>query len=278
MTESHFQVYCGLVAVWLTYRLIRGRGRVALPPRLPCPVPWSTADVALVVILYGILLLTCDYALGTFNAEETDPSARAAVVDIVCRMSVNIAALFYVFQVVFKARGASSEALGLSSRELLGNCGKGIVAYLMCCPVLILSSRLVNYVLTLERVGTLLRTAGFDLEKQTVVTIWEGIESWPVIIVLSVFAVIVAPVTEEIFFRGFLQQAIRRRRGEYATIAITALIFAAVHMNLRFFIPLTILGGLLSYLFARTGTIAAPILVHALHNAVMIGRLLLGKS
>ena len=277
MTESHFRIYCGLVAVWLTYRLIRGRGRVALPVRSPHPVPWSTADVAVVVVLYFILLLTCDYAMQTFRIEAAFPFERATMIDVVCRMSVNIAAVFYVFQVVFRVRDASSEALGLSSRELVKNCRRGIAAYLMCCPILILSSRLVNHVLKLEWIRDFLKAAGFGLERQTIVSVWERMESWPLILTLSIFAVVIAPVTEEIFFRGFLQQAIRRRRGEFASIAITALIFAAVHMNLRFFVPLALLGGLLSYLFARTGTLAAPLLVHALHNAVMIGRLLLRK-
>ena len=86
--------------------------------------------------------------------------------------------------------------------------------------------------------------------------------------------VLVAPFVEEIFFRGFLQQAIRRKLGEYGTIAVTAVVFAAVHMNLRFFIPLTVLGVLLSYLYSRTGTLAAPITVHALHNGLMVTGLL----
>ena len=39
-----------------------------------------------------------------------------------------------------------------------------------------------------------------------------------------------------------------------------------------------LLGMLLSYLYERTGTLTASLVVHALHNAVMIGILLLRKA
>lgn len=81
-------------------------------------------------------------------------------------------------------------------------------------------------------------------------------------------AAVAAPVAEESFFRGVLQNVIGGVSGRrWAAIAVTATAFGAVHVSQPQTIPaLIVLGVLLGFAYERTGTILSPIAIHALFN------------
>lgn len=81
----------------------------------------------------------------------------------------------------------------------------------------------------------------------------------------------VAGLAEELFFRGCLQQIIRKIvNNKHAAIWITAIIFSIIHFQFYGFIPRVLLGALLGYLFVWSGSISVPIIVHTMHNAINV--------
>jgi membrane protease YdiL (CAAX protease family) len=97
-------------------------------------------------------------------------------------------------------------------------------------------------------------------------------------------AVILAPIGEELFFRGFAQTAWTRDLGWRAALVRTAFFFALVHAistggsdfseGLRIAV-VTVLARLpvafgLGWVFARTGSIAASVGLHAGFNGLML--------
>lgn len=92
-------------------------------------------------------------------------------------------------------------------------------------------------------------------------------------------AVIVGPVIEEIFFRGFLYPAFRRVFGVWPAIIISSAIFGIFHANVWLMVPISLMGGVMAYLYEKEGSLAAPIAFHALNNlvSVVIVYTLLGK-
>jgi len=85
-----------------------------------------------------------------------------------------------------------------------------------------------------------------------------------------VVAVIVAPVVEELFFRGFVHKALRERIGVVGAIVASSLIFALYHANLWLIIPVMFLGMALAWLFETQQSLGPPILFHALYNFLAI--------
>ena len=85
---------------------------------------------------------------------------------------------------------------------------------------------------------------------------------------LLVGAVIVAPLVEELFFRGVLLQALcfHLRRG-WPAIIISAILFGIIHEQPQDKLPLMTMGVLLGYLRLRCGTVWPCVLMHALFNA-----------
>jgi len=90
-----------------------------------------------------------------------------------------------------------------------------------------------------------------------------------VLIVLS--AVVLAPLTEELFFRGLLQSLLRNFMSPWASIVVSSVLFALMHLSaIRSVLPLLLFGLILGYVYERQGRLLAPILIHALFNAVML--------
>jgi membrane protease YdiL (CAAX protease family) len=82
-------------------------------------------------------------------------------------------------------------------------------------------------------------------------------------------AIVLAPLTEEMFFRGLLQSAVARWSGSpWAGVAAASLAFGAVHLQVADTVPtMMIFGGILAATYARTGSLTLVILVHAVFNA-----------
>ena len=77
---------------------------------------------------------------------------------------------------------------------------------------------------------------------------------------------VMAPVFEEFFFRGFLFQQFKRHFGLANAIALSALVFSAVHMSIEAFLPLFGLGVIMAVVYHRTQCLWSSIITHALWN------------
>lgn len=89
-----------------------------------------------------------------------------------------------------------------------------------------------------------------------------------VIIALWAAAVVIAPISEELFFRGLLQTfLVRLLHSRWLAVGVASLIFGAVHFQQPQAIPaLALLGLLMGYAYERTGSLLPAILIHALFN------------
>lgn len=92
---------------------------------------------------------------------------------------------------------------------------------------------------------------------------------------VATMAVVVAPLSEELVFRGYLYGVTKKFGGPWCAIGVSSLLFAAVHMNSAAFLALAGLGVALCLLYERTGSLWAPVLVHVGFNATMLASSLL---
>ncbi|MCX6879784.1 MAG: type II CAAX endopeptidase family protein [Verrucomicrobia bacterium] len=83
-------------------------------------------------------------------------------------------------------------------------------------------------------------------------------------------AVLVAPLCEEIVFRGYFYPAAKKFAGRWVAGACSALVFAAAHGSLVPLLPLFYFGCLLVIAYELTGSLWAPIAMHSGFNAVTV--------
>jgi len=81
---------------------------------------------------------------------------------------------------------------------------------------------------------------------------------------------IVTGIVEEFLFRGIVITRLRRVYGDVTAVMISAVIFAAVHLNPVSFIGIFLLAVFLGFLFIRTGSIVPGMIVHAFFNLFAI--------
>lgn len=89
---------------------------------------------------------------------------------------------------------------------------------------------------------------------------------WKIATVFS--AVVLAPLAEEIFFRGLMQSMFRKYLSRpWVAIFATSAIFAALH-PVNTIPALLVLSLGLGYVYERSGRLVGPILMHALFNGI----------
>ena len=89
---------------------------------------------------------------------------------------------------------------------------------------------------------------------------------WSALFIL--LAVVAAPITEELFFRGWLYTGLRARAGAAVTITVTAVLFALAHWEKTHLYALAVfpVGVALGFIRERAGSIGATMAFHAGYN------------
>jgi membrane protease YdiL (CAAX protease family) len=96
-------------------------------------------------------------------------------------------------------------------------------------------------------------------------------ESTAALVAVCVLVTTVAPIAEEVFFRGYFFGALRNWRGPWPAALLTGLVFGAIHAPSApavFLVPLAILGFMLCVVRWKTGSLLPCIALHAINNAL----------
>lgn len=104
-----------------------------------------------------------------------------------------------------------------------------------------------------------------------------GVDFSAVSIWVKLISLAVAPaVCEEFFFRGFLQNSVRQKTSASKAILSTAILFGLFHVIVKDalmferLIPSTLMGIILGILYERSGSVIPGMLLHVLHNGLLI--------
>jgi membrane protease YdiL (CAAX protease family) len=116
-------------------------------------------------------------------------------------------------------------------------------------------------------------TALFEPEgEQTVAEDLGADEGTLALVVAGIVVIVVAPIAEEFFFRGFFYRALRTRFGVLWAAAIDGAVFGAIHFTgsgtLSILPILGFLGFVLCLIYERTGSLYPVIALHAVNNSI----------
>lgn len=93
-----------------------------------------------------------------------------------------------------------------------------------------------------------------------------GLSGWGPSLILFLVVAGLAPFFEELLFRGFLLPLLARSQGMAVALALSALLFGAIHLQPMGLPTLSTLGFVLGLAMRHTGSLRTPILVHACWN------------
>jgi len=113
------------------------------------------------------------------------------------------------------------------------------------------------------------------MSENPIISVVVGSRGWGERALLMALVAVVAPLVEEGLFRGALYAPIRRFAGPVGAIAITSLLFGAVHVDLAMLPQLALVGAACAVLREGTGSLKASIMLHGIWNAGQVAVMLL---
>ncbi|MBI1976200.1 MAG: CPBP family intramembrane metalloprotease [Candidatus Omnitrophica bacterium] len=259
----------GALAVGLLLFFTWGVGFLKKRIPEPSPVPWELWDLVRVLILsffWGQLSFIG--GLAVLRLAKMGPLDQHFLM-LAGTLWFDLVVFICILYVVLRRSKGTVEHLGLNKRSLLTNIKVGILGYLSSLPILLITLLLVLGAAHLLK---------YEPPPQPVQEIFLTEKNGRVVLFGIVLVSVLGPFFEELFFRGLLYNALRKRMGSMTALWLNSSLFAAVHANLFGFLPILVLGALLTLLYQKTGSLAAPITVHVLHNSLMVGFLFLIKQ
>lgn len=242
----------------LVYTLVRQlrRRRVLPPDRYRGPSIVLLLAFAILLATAATLPFTAD--VNAIIVGEGEPTLAGAIVLIT---STQVALLLVTWAFVLRPRAIAFAMPLLGTQRLKAlrvGVGWGIVAWV--------GASVVTYAIVL-----LLERLGLEPDQQAAERAIGFLEPWLVVVAV----VIVAPIAEEVFFRGVAFNAWLRERGRRFAYIGSAALFAAIHVSLVSLLPIFLLGLALGWVYRRTRSLVAPIAMHATFNAISIAIALL---
>lgn len=218
---------------------------------------WTLRDLAigLAILALGFLSVVAAQVLLVGLGASTDPDT----IDMPrALLTLGFEALLGVVTLLLAARrGLSLRALGLRMPRRWG---------LLAGALLGAYGALIVYQLTLELIARFgVDTSG--LAEGNTLPVGEGV-SIPTWIVLGLAVVVVAPIAEELFFRGLIFRALAGRTPVPAAYAMSGLIFALFHLNLSVIVPFALIGVIFAWAFWNSGSLWTTIGAHAVVNGL----------
>lgn len=108
------------------------------------------------------------------------------------------------------------------------------------------------------------------IESQSVIEIFKNTDSFKLKFIITISACIIAPITEEIWFRGYFYKILKKYNGKIPAIIITSLFFSLIHYHLPTFVPLFLLSVIIIWAYEKSQNLLVPIFIHASFNSIMI--------
>ncbi len=157
------------------------------------------------------------------------------------------------------------QAFGLRGRQHLTVIRQGAICCLASLPVLDVVSRLCD---------RFYRAFDIRPEPQPIAELLVKTDSTLVASMLVVTVVLVAPLFEEVAFRGFAYPVLKQRLGTWRALVIVSAAFSLIHFHAPSVLPLFALAIGLGLVYELTGSLLAPITMHALFNLTNVAILL----
>ncbi len=269
---------------WLDLALVAAGGLILLVFLLGwairgCRDPLRGAPIranrlSLVHVWICLVVYILGWSIGGSIGSQTAPAgARQEWVDLRSGIiGATVAQVLVIIAVLMVSRTAflgGLRGLGLGRRSISFDILAAVAGWLVAlcvCGLIVLAVELAIARLWPE----------FTPPTHTVFQMLDDAGTGPLLRALAMLSAgLLAPVGEELLFRGVLQTSLRRalpprhgsRRHRWLAIFVVAVLFGAMHSATPQHVPaLVALGVILGFLYERTGSLTVPVLLHILFN------------
>ena len=232
--------------------------RYAVPRSQPAapPVPWTTRQVLISLAAIAIaFLVVIGSILGLVEIIDVSGWGEHVVL-LGATLALQGIMLFSVWHFAIRPDGRRWALLGFRRIRPISTTLIAIAGITICQVLVVGYVQLVNWL-------------GIDF-----LVPGDPFESWdidPVSFAIITFsAVVIAPLVEEIFFRGFMYQAFRKSMSVWPAAILASLVFGIAHIDSAIIIPIALIGMILLGIYRWTGNLWSSIITHAGYNTIAV--------
>ncbi len=230
---------------------------------LPRDPPWGWWEIgkAVLFMIAGVLILVVVTAgigfAAHINFSRTAKLSSAPLFAIATGIYGLVVLAIYLFAV--RRTGSSWTQIGVRKFDWW---------WMPLVPILTFAQFLGMFVINTQLI---LRITGKPFENPQIENITGGVRLTPIdLILLLVLVAVIAPIAEELLFRGMLYPVLRRSWGITIAVILNALLFGLAHVVLILMPGLFFVGLILAWVRERSGSVIPGMLIHALQNSIII--------
>lgn len=220
-------------------------------------IKWKFSDSLISLLIFIPLLLALLIPLALLLGISSIPipttleniNTWSILVSYLLQVGVMFALVWFF---AIKLRRARWSELGLRPYGIFRSLLLAVVAFILTFISNIIYGLIASRFVSME-----------DLQSRVLKAILSGKVSLALLIPI---VILIAPVVEEIFFRGFIYPAFRKKMGVAWGILLSSLVFALFHFEPYQIPPLLVIGAILAFIYERTRSLVPAIVLHGLNN------------
>ncbi len=248
-----------LLVLWMAVWIARGRR----DPLATAPARPNRVREDAVLITFGVYLVVSS-ALSVIPGAGSDAAADTSTIGATAMILSSVAQIAGAMACLFVARSRFDGGIRaflfhrMPARHYFKAWGLATLLVLGLCPLIGEA--------TVELINTF--APGFTPPEHPTLQALRNGASPQTTIALWIGAGLVAPVAEELFFRGLIQTwLVHQLKRRWLAILTTSIVFGLVHIGQPQAVPaLVALSIILGFFYERTGAVAIPVLIHAAFN------------
>ena len=113
---------------------------------------------------------------------------------------------------------------------------------------------------------------------QEAVTLVQEASDVGLLVAIAVSAIIIAPIAEELIFRGYLYPVVKRFTDRWFASIFSGVLFGVIHFNVMGLPMLALMGIILAVIYEKSGSLWVPIGCHAAFNATQFVLILIARA
>lgn len=236
---------------------------VMAPAPIQTDVPWGWKEIgkALALLVLGTAGLMALFSViaVAIGFDPTTAGGMSSPLLFAAGLGVYLLLFLAVYWFAVRRPESSWQQVGVRAFRAV---------WLPLLPLLLLV-QLLGMVVINTQIASLFTGGDFENPQIEAITGGMALTSRDLLLLLLLIAV-VAPIAEELFFRGMLYPVLRQRWSPRWAIGVNALIFALIH-----FIPILIpglffVGLVLTWVRERTDSVIPGIILHCLQNGLVV--------
>ncbi len=221
---------------------------------------WFSLVITVDIIMSLAMRLGADYNLFHFSSVEWLLDLSIGHIILSATIELIVIRLLILKQESLTLRDFFRKVLPISNlKAFLRHVMLGVQTYAVAVPIILLIGLISKYFIDEN-----------PLESNPIFTLLIDGESSFTSISVFVMAIVLAPVFEEILFRGLLFRLLQRKWSTELAALVTSVIFGMIHHDLYSFLPITVLGMVLAWGYQKSNSLITPIIAPALWNGTTL--------